>query len=293
MAADSSKHLDQPAGASLTSGCVNTRTRGLSVVGVAFALAVSVLPACGDLGALRFTGDFETGDTSQWDEEHQGADSDDDVYAQSEVKFEGAYAGRFIVEPGDKFGTTSGERAEVSKGRAGSGRFGEGEDRWFGWSVFFPEDFPLEPQSDRAKATWNVFTSWHHTGPTCSVPLDVAVNSGARPPTIILTQRTGTLEDCALSGREFVLGEFSTGDWLTFEVHVRFSSNPVEGFVEAYLNGRLALRKTQMATLYPGYASYLNQGFYRDDWPASEGGKTASLYMDGTKIGTSRAEVAQ
>jgi hypothetical protein len=272
---------------------VKTRTRALPRFAVAVAFAAAVLSACGETGVATFTGGFETGDTSQWDEEHQGADSDDDVYAQSEVKFEGAYAGRFIVEPGDKFGTTSGERAEVSKGRAGSGRFGEGEDRRFGWSVFFPEDFPLEPQSDRAKATWNVFTSWHHTGPTCSVPLDIAVNSGARPPTIILTQRTGTLEDCALSGREFVLGEFSTGDWLTFEVHVRFSSNPVEGFVEAYLNGRLALRKTQMATLYPGYASYLNQGFYRDDWPASEGGKTASLYMDGTKIGTSRAEVAQ
>lgn len=272
---------------------MKTGARARSALAVAFATAVFVLPSCGESAVVTFTGDFETGDTSQWDEEHQGADADDDIYAQSDVKFEGAYAGRFIVEPGDKFHATSGERAEVSKGRAGGVLFGEGEERWFGWSVFFPDGFPLEPQSDPAKATWNIFTSWHHTGPTCSVPLDLAVNSGATPPTIILTQRSGTLENCALSGEEFVLGEFKTAEWLSFEVHVKFSSDPNEGFVEAYLNGRRTLPRTNMATLYPGYANYLNQGFYRDEWPADEGGETATLYIDGTKIGMSLGDVAQ
>jgi hypothetical protein len=135
---------------------VNTRTRGPSVIEVAFALAVAVLPVR-RLAGPQVHRDFETGHTSQWDEEHQGVDADDDGYAQSEVKFDGVYAGRFIVAPGDKFRARSGERA----------------------------------------------------------------------------------------------------------------------------------------TLYPGHANYVNQRFCRDDWPASEGGKTASLYVDGTKVGRSRDEVAQ
>jgi hypothetical protein len=48
-----------------------------------------------------------------------------------------------------------------------------------------------------------------------------------------------------------------------------------------------------MERLHPDYANYVNQGFYRDDWPASEGGKTAPLYIDPTRIGRSRDEVAQ
>jgi hypothetical protein len=261
--------------------------------GCVVVAAAALLAACGETPATTFNGDFETGNTKQWDEEHQGSDADDDVYAQSAVKHEGAFAGKFVVEPGDKFATAAGERAEVSKGRTGSLVFGEGSDRWFGWSVLFPQGFPLEPQSDPAKTTWNIFTSWHHTGPTCSVPLDLAIDSGASPPLIVLTARTGSLTDCALSGRGFVLGKLVTGKWMTFEVHVRFSSDPGEGFVEAFVDGRRTLRRTRMATLYAGYHDYLNQGFYRDEWPADDGGRTAVLYIDGTRVGASRAEVAQ
>ena len=48
-----------------------------------------------------------------------------------------------------------------------------------------------------------------------------------------------------------------------------------------------------MERLHPDYVNYVNQGFYRDDWPASQGGKTASVYIDGTRVGRSHDEVAQ
>jgi hypothetical protein len=252
----------------------------------AFVLGLTaVAPA---FASVLFNGDFETGDTLQWSFEQQGGDANDDITVQSETRIQGAYAGRFTVEPGDHFpaGQTTGERAEVLN----SGMlFRERDVRWFGWSVYFASGFPTSDDS----GTWNVFTQWHHNGSSCSVPLDFSIRddgSDARR-RLVLTSRTGTVSatTCSLTGREFDLGLLRTGEWIRFEAQVRFSADPRFGYVKVYVDDQLVLPRTSMTTLYACCRSYMKQGYYR----RANAENTATLYIDGTTVGTARADVEQ
>src|SRR5829696_1244719 len=250
-------------------------------------LVLCMTPAPASASVL-FSGDFETGDTGQWSVEQQGGDPNDDITVPSDTRIQGAYAGKLTVEPGDHFpaGQVTGDRAEVLNFAM---LFQEGDVRWFGWSVYFASGFPTSDDS----GSWNVFTQWHHNGPNCSVPLDFSIRDegSATPRTLVLTSRTGVVSTttCRLTGREFDLGPLLTGQWIRFEAQVGFSAEPSLGFVEVYINDRLALPRTQMATLYTCCRSYLKQGYYRK----ANAGNTATLYLDGTTVGTTRADVEQ
>ncbi len=251
-------------------------------------LVLCVTAAAPASASVLFSSDFETGDALQWSFEQQGGDPNDDITVQSEVRIQGAYASKFTVQPGDHFPTvqTAGERAEVLNYAM---LYQEGDVRWFGWSVYFASGFPTSDDS----GTWNVFTQWHHNGSNCSVPLDFAIrDDGSHTPRrMVLTSRTGTVSTttCSLTGEEFDLGLLRTGEWIRFEAQVGFSADPSVGFVEVYVNDGLALPRTQMATLYTCCRSYLKQGYYRK----ANAENTATLYIDGTTVGTMRADVEQ
>ena len=252
-----------------------------------FVLVLHVTAVAPAPASVLFNGDFETGDALQWSFEQQGGDPDDDITVQSGSRIQGAYAGKFTVEPGDSFPAvqTTGERAEVLNYAM---LFQENDVRWFGWSVYFASGFPTSDDS----GTWNVFTQWHHNGSNCSVPLDFAIrDDGSNTPRrMVLTSRTGTVSTatCSLTG-----GVRSrpprTDEWIRFEAQVGFSADPSVGFVEVYVNDQLALPRTRMATLYTCCRSYLKQGYYRK----ANAENTATLYIDGTTVGTKRADVEQ
>lgn len=54
------------------------------------------------------------------------------------------------------------------------------------------------------------------------------------------------------------------GVWHDFTWHVKWSSDPNQGFVELYYNGDLVVPLTNCATMYPGMQVYLKQGLYRN-----------------------------
>lgn len=253
-----------------------------------FALVLGLAAVAPASASVLFDGDFETGDTSQWSFEQQGGDPDEDIIVQSETRNQGVYAGRFTVEPGDHFpaSQTTGERAEVLNYGV---LFKEGDVRWFGWSVYFASGFPTSDDS----GTWNVFTQWHHTGSSCSVPLDFAVRDDGPDSrrSLVLTSRTGTISatSCRLTGREFDLGLLRTDEWIRFEAQVGFSADPTIGFVKVYVNDQLVLPRTSMNTLYPCCRNYMKQGYYR----RANAENTATLYIDGTSVGTKRTDVEQ
>ena len=255
---------------------------------LACALVLGLTAVAPASASVLFDGDFETGDTSQWSFEQQGGDPDDDIIVQSETRIQGVYAGRFTVEPGDHFpaSQTTGERAEVLNYGV---LFKEGDVRWFGWSVYFASGFPTSDDS----GTWNVFTQWHHTGSSCSVPLDFAVRDDGPDSrrSLVLTSRTGTISatSCRLTGREFDLGLLRTDEWIRFEAQVGFSADPSIGFVKVYVNDQLVLPRTSMNTLYPCCRNYMKQGYYR----RANAENTATLYIDGTTVGTKRTDVEQ
>jgi hypothetical protein len=265
----------------------------VAVAGVVFVLILSDSDESGEErgdSAIVWSGDFETGDASQWPtiQAERGG-----FRAVTDPRRQGSYAGRFVVEPGST-PVPGGERAELSTDQdLIDGE--EGDEAWYGWSTRFPPDLnPLVGLDQK-----NIFTQFH-AGPdgdprVCTPPITFSVKTDGRAdPYIQFTARggayvTGNEADCRReSDRRWEIATAETDVWHDFVLHVGWSSDPAKGFVEVWLDGEPVIPRTQTATLFPqdGYV-YLKQGFYRDESP-----RTSVIYHDGMTVGSSYDAVA-
>ncbi len=217
--------------------------------------------------------DFDTGNFSQWTNQHALA------YGAQIVRrprHQGRYAARFAVRPGDDPIGASGERAEVLF-KTGER---EGVESWWKWSTRFPRNFrPIEGHM-------NTFTDWHHTGPSCHAPVQFLINGWEDPARLELRISAGRFNPgtCETSsGKSWRIGHLRRGRWQTFVFHVRWSSDRDRGFVELWRDGRKVVPFTRLPTLRAGYDVYLKQGYLRRpaSWPAA-------VYHDGTRRFSSR-----
>ena len=198
-------------------------------------VALAVAPSAARASVL-WSGDFSTGDLSQWEAIE-------------------ALATRLTVVTSPAHGTSHTMRVELHSGdlvnngcRAEvDGPFeAEGAERYYAWSTLFPTDYPTAASSD-----WQVFTQWHHTGNFGgSPPLEFDIG---RSQIMLLADGATTLWSAPL-----VLGV-----WHDFIFHVKFSADAVVGFVEVWLDGKQALAKTYRSTMYADGHVYLKQGLYR------------------------------
>jgi hypothetical protein len=218
-------------------------------------------------GALAFTGDFETGDFSQWRNAKGFSDGVIQSQAADRVRIvrspaaQGSFAARFEVRPGDR--AASGNRAEVLHGTNEH----EGDERWYQWHTNFDPSYPRN-------GNWQIFTQWHaaqgHTQPM--------VRFNANNDSISFS--TTESSSAGSPGKERVhwSGPMNRGTWHTFRLHAKWSSSRSVGFVELYYDGTLVVPKTPVATMIPGIdRAYVKQGLYRS--PKTSG--TSVLYHDG------------
>jgi Polysaccharide lyase len=232
--------------------------------------------------SIFWSGDFETGDLSQW-ESVQAMPGDVSVVT-SPVR-EGSYAARFVVNPGDVPLGSGGERSEVRASQADSGGY-DGSEQWYGWSTMFPSNFNPTPGT-----TWNYFLQWHDSlnngcGPNVVYQVDEAKN----PAQIRLRVRGGSvsLSTCAAQyDRSWYPVSLTLNHWYDFVLHVKWSADPAVGFVEGWIDGNLVIPKTFNATLYPGDGIYVKQGFYRE--PSL---LVSTVYQDAMRRGDSYASVS-
>jgi hypothetical protein len=169
-------------------------------------------------------------------------------------------AARFEVQPTDSIGDTS-PRAEVGK------YLGEksGEERWYGWETYFPENFPTNYPNQ-----FITFTQWR------------AVDESEDYTSFMLwgenleLRREGTKWSTKLT----------KGIWHKFVYHVRWSPDPTVGFIELFYDGQLVLPKTYVRTMGGTVANpvqnYVKQGLYK-----SEEIPTGVLYQNDFRSGTS------
>lgn len=229
-------------------------------------------------GAARqpapWSGDFETGNLSQWRGLQVKAPSR--VTIQTEIVRQGHAAARFEVRSGDSnvAGSGSGERAEVLISTSTTEGF-EGREQYWAWSTYFPADF------DAPKGSWNAFTQFHHVGGLGQVNIHFAVS---KMKTLTLRVIGGSLSRPLR--RDFVLAPLKRGRWYDFVFHVKWSSSSRAGFVEVWVNRSRVVRRTATPTLYAGKDVYLKQGYYRQ---AHKG--TTVVYHDGTRRGSTLADV--
>ena len=211
-------------------------------------------------GNLLFRGDFDTGDASQF-ENTQSAPGRVTFGTSGPAPFQGSHWGRFEVQPGDE--AASGNRAEVT-----GPDFDEGDERWIRQAIYVPSGTATE-------SGWRLVAQFHNRG-------------GGSPPVALFLE-----SDSGLSF-EVGHGDSSTFDWngpaiqrnrwYDITLHIKFSSNPAEGFVEVYLDGqRQTMTNGQprryRATLEDGGA-YYKTGIYRSD----SIGQTDVVYHDNVLI---------
>jgi hypothetical protein len=211
-----------------------------------------------------WSGDFETGDLSQWSPKldlQEGAT--DRLSVVGEPVREGRHALRATVKHGDL--NNNGSRAEVV---LRDPMFREGDERWFHWHTMFPADFEPSPK-------WALYTQWHASG--FGVPVGFNVHGETLSFRVMGHEYDGAGKwDAGTLWKE----QLRRGKWNEYLLHVKFSDNPNIGFVELWVDGELVVPKTMHATLDPGDYAYLKMGLYRDksiNWDQS-------IYHDGMRV---------
>jgi Polysaccharide lyase len=211
----------------------------------------------------------------------------------------GLWAARFTVTPQRYFleGTTAMERSEVDASLAQTGAYA-GHSAWYGWAAYFPRGFEATPHHDTVTA------QVHSVSSVCLPPnLYVAVNTQPAVASDSILDaislityggpvnetETAPLTGCAGSIQEhiFAIARYQAHHWYRFVMHVMWSGNPSVGYVELWVNGRLAVPLTHVPTLYSSIPAYWKQGLYEFASPDA-----ATDYELGVRVGSSYAAVA-
>ena len=195
-------------------------------------------------GAMQWRGDFDTGNTSQWELETARDYS-------LRVMDGGAghtTAGRFEVRDGDT-PVDSGERSEAKPPDWTD--VSDGDERWYSFSMMFDRSFPVPADG------WCDPMQWH----TANADHSAADGSPA------LNLQCGPDDKLYLQVGDkdmMPIGMLDRGVWHDYLLHVKFSNNPGVAFEEVHRDGQLVLPKTS-----PRYANmttpkaYLKIGMYR------------------------------
>lgn len=228
-----------------------------------------------------FAGDWETGDASQWSGNHwnRNVPLSDQFKIVTDPVRQGGFAAKFTVRPGDKFGTTSGERSEVLYTGADEHA---GDDVWYAWSTLFRSDWSTP-------TGWSIFTQWHSY-----YPVSPPISFNMKGERIQVNLNTGSVDSGGASFKPVypITDALQRGVWNDFVVHIvwsgtngslevwhRTGSNPFEKKVGAF-----GIPTMQVQAGVPS-DNYLKIGFYRNDDPS----RVNVLYQDGF----SRASSAQ
>ncbi len=254
--------------------------------------------------ASPWSGDFSTGNLSQW-----SVLSSDALPGRITVGpapgFPDAYAGRFEIgadDPSPDPTDPDQQRTEVRATQAQSQGY-PGSGVWYGWSVYFPDPgFTSPTENPNQTHPQTIFTQWKRTGGHCGSPNAFFQVSSPTRPGFFLGVRGGInqtdqggSDNCpGTVYNSYRLGDFTPGRWYDFVFHVRWSSDPMLGFVQVWIDGINVLPRTYEATLYrdwnegTDHGVYLRQGELRKASP----GNSSVLYVAGTHVGSSYSAVA-
>ncbi len=221
-------------------------------------------------GVVLFNGDADSG-FGVWCSIYRAAA--DRITTVTSPSIDGL-AYKFQVRDGDNI---SGERSELGTTGAAcsSAHAFEGDERWYGFSVYLPDDFVTD-------ARWSDVTQWKEdgTGGNQSPPLDVQV----------MNNRIGlTHHSASKVATNLWYAPATKNVWHNFVVRIKYSPVSSIGFIELYYSAdgsepKPAMPRRYVSTLlYEGDYIKPRIGYYRDASIAT----TTTLYVDKYKIGTS------
>lgn len=229
---------------------------------------------------LLWNGDAEPGDLSQFNSESgQDVGGTPPRVVTSPVR-----DGRFAIEVTVNGSTDSSDGICCGTRNELLPRFRdleEGDDLWFGFSTYLAPGFALQPD-------WQLITQFKQNFDG-SPPLGLYVEQGQ------YLVEGGYGYPSGPQPYRISLAPVTTGVWVDWVWHVKFSTDPGVGHVEVWKDGALVLPAYEPAfgTLYPGTGDeagvYVKTGIYRDPSVTTP----ATMYIDNWRIGTSAGAVAR
>ena len=222
--------------------------------------------------------DFESGDLSQevwrevWPDAANGGTAE--VSIVSDFARAGDYSLRSYLAHGDV-------RSEVKQQY--HVRADVGGEHWYGWSIYIPSDFGADGRFD-------IVTQWHdyhnnqpQWSKTGQAPTNININNNEDR-----LQMDLKYQDAVQSATHayFPLGDYVKGAWNDLVMHVKWTHDPVEGFMKIWVNG--VLRMDYNGPTYmdygPGNGPYFKMGNYKGD--GNWGGTSPRVfYFDEFRMG--------
>jgi hypothetical protein len=222
-------------------------------------LAFLALSAGTVLAEVLFRGDFETGDTKQW----KSAPKSDAVTVVTSPVREGKYALRIDGTNAARRGKL--DRIEFQHQPKAPGT-AEGTERYFGWSVYLPKKFTDTYHSVGYFETRNRWSQ--------------VMSFEARGEDVLFTTRQPYT-------RHWIgKGKLTAGRWHDYALHVLWSRDPKEGFVELWFDGEKVVPLTRTATLRDENPVFFQVGLMRETSAVPE-----TILIDHVVEATTLAEV--
>ena len=236
-----------------------------------------------------FTGDYSTGDFSQWPIVQTKTYNDSGTgyvptYSASLVKDDAhGNAARFEVRSGDMSSWSDGERSQVQGGADTGGT--EGQTRWYQFSTKFDPTFP----QNHADLGWVVTNGWHPTSSTGWSPFNWVASARNGYWTLQVNKESspGVAVGSSVAIFETPL---NVGQWHDVKMQVHYSVSDTKGWIRLWYNG---VRQTfpngadtyYVRTLVPGATSvYYKEGIYRQPILPTD-----IVYTTGFRVATDEA----
>ncbi|WP_437962369.1 polysaccharide lyase (plasmid) [Sorangium sp. So ce119] len=194
----------------------------------------------GAAAAPVWTGDFETGDLSQWSTSLNG----ERISVVTSPVLQGTRAGQ-IQLTNDARWPNGIKRVELNH-KPAAGRTAEGKETYFAWSFYLPEALAADPPTQigywESDATYNQMMSFEVTGQNISF-------ATRKPANKVQWQANGAV---------------TPGVWHRIALHVRWSTNPSQGSVDVWFDGEQVVTAGQAQTLADGNAHFTQIGLLRN-----------------------------
>lgn len=252
---------------------------GLALLPVIFSACGKTPTAEPGKPVLHFTGDFETGDFSQF---HLLVPGDTNARIVSNPVRKGTYSARFFLRPGDII--NNGNRSELAVYNCAEYH----TDVYYGWSFMIDTSW--------SDAHYCLLSQWQNL-PNYEMGEDWN-NTFPSPPPLALVYTDGLLEvkwnEKVVREDVQTIGSRNIGKGVWHDVVFRvYWSDQNDGFIEAWLDGSPLISGTGNrfygANLYNRSGNYFKFGLYRghdsDTYPA------IIAFADELKIGSSYDEV--
>ena len=244
----------------------------VTVVAVTVVIVVWVAPlrirSHAAPGTLLFTGDYATGDFSQWlymenkDYNGEAAGYRNWGYPASIVHdSDRGYVARYEIRQGDTYGGAGTERSEVAGDEATTGGT-EGQIRWYRFSTKFDATFP----QNHASLGWGVTNQWHGHGDLTFPSVEWDVNRLNGNWSLMINKQSSPGAYLAI----FSIFDVPLGtEWHDVTMQISWSASDATGWVRLWHNG---VRQTFIGggdtyfgrTLVPGDPTvYYKEGYYR------------------------------